>query len=118
MVKSLDIIEDFIVTRLDAPEENTLYVGRKEELSTESCFVRDVNWVSMECPDKTFRATVKIRNQHMPASATVEILKKDYAKVFFDIPQKAVTPGQSAVFYDGEWLIGGGIIESSQQKEK
>jgi len=99
-----------------SPEENTLYVGRKEELSAKTCYVRELNWVSVEYPiDSTFRASVKIRNQHVPALATIEVLEGNYARVCFDTPQNAVTPGQSAVFYDGEWLIGGGVIESSEQ---
>jgi len=51
----------------------------------------------------------------VPALATIEVLEGNYARVCFDTPQNAVTPGQSAVFYDGEWLIGGGVIESSEQ---
>lgn len=93
-----------------SPEENTVYVGRRHELAEGRCYARDVRWVSTECPERAFRAWVKIRNQHKPATATVEPLSDDKALISFDVPQDAVTPGQSAVFYDGEWLLGGGII--------
>ncbi|MGC8720152.1 MAG: tRNA 2-thiouridine(34) synthase MnmA [Thermodesulforhabdaceae bacterium] len=96
-----------------SPEENTVYVGRRNELAAYGCFVRDVKWVSTECPDRKFRASVKIRNQHKPAAATVEPLSEDRAIIRFDVPQDAVTPGQSAVFYEGEWLLGGGVISGS-----
>lgn len=93
-----------------SPEENTLYVGRRDELVSGVCYVHDVRWVSITCPAGRFRAQVKIRNQHEPTPATVEPLGEDRAMVRFDVPQQAVTPGQSAVFYEGMWLLGGGII--------
>lgn len=98
-----------------SPEENTLYVGRKHELYSKICYVSNLNWVSIERPLKAFRSLVKIRNQHEPASATVEPLSEDQVLVEFDVPQNAVTPGQSAVFYDGPWLLGGGIISGTNK---
>ena len=63
-------------------------------------------------PDNTFSATVKIRYQHRAAAATIE-LANDQAKVTFDQPQSAITPGQAAVFYNGDIVLGGGWIVSS-----
>ena len=64
----------------------------------------------MERPDSPLRLGVKIRHRHEPASATVEAVGGDEAMVSFDQPQRAITPGQAAVFYDGDVVVGGGWI--------
>jgi tRNA-specific 2-thiouridylase len=56
------------------------------------------------------RVGVKIRHRHAPALAVIEQLRKDEILVTFDEPQRAVTPGQAAVFYDGDVVVGGGWI--------
>jgi tRNA-specific 2-thiouridylase len=56
------------------------------------------------------RAFVKIRHKHEPAAATIESLNEQGARIAFDAPQRAVTPGQAAVFYDGDSVVGGGWI--------
>jgi tRNA-uridine 2-sulfurtransferase len=70
-----------------------------------------VNWVSMAEPAAPFRAQVKIRHKHEPADATVEALPNFRARITFDAPQRAVTPGQAAVVYDGDVVLAGGWIE-------
>ena len=74
--------------------------------------VHDMNWISSRRLRRPLRAEVKIRNKHAAAPATI-YSNGDPARVevHFDDPQRAVTPGQGAVFYDGELVLGGGWIE-------
>jgi tRNA-specific 2-thiouridylase len=74
------------------------------------CEVRDVNWISLAGLDEPTRVMVKIRHRHEPAAATVEPIDATMARVKFDVPQRAITPGQAAVFYSGEVVLGGGWI--------
>jgi tRNA-specific 2-thiouridylase len=89
---------------------NRVVVGEDQELGSGGCEVRDVNWIPLALPERPLRAAVKIRNRHEAASATVEALADGRARVTFDKPQRAVTRGQAAVFYDGELVLGGGWI--------
>jgi tRNA-specific 2-thiouridylase len=90
---------------------NTLIVGEADELGSDELSVEDVNWLSGEAPHEPFRAEVKIRYTAREAWADVTPLEDGkHAKVRFDAPQRDVTPGQAAVFYDGDVLLGGGII--------
>jgi tRNA-uridine 2-sulfurtransferase len=86
-------------------------VGRGDELLRGSALVRDVNWMSISAPVAPLRAEVKIRNRHAGAAATLAPLAEDRVEVLFDDPQRAVTPGQGAVFYTGDLVLGGGWIE-------
>jgi tRNA-specific 2-thiouridylase len=97
------------VVELDRPA-NRVVVGDDAELRSESCKVRDVNWISFAALDAPVRASVKIRHRHEPALATVEPIDATSARVNFDLPQRAITPGQAAVFYSGDVLLGGGWI--------
>jgi tRNA-uridine 2-sulfurtransferase len=89
---------------------NRVVVGDDAELRSEFCEVRDVNWISFAVLEAPVRATVKIRHRHEPAAATVEPIDATSALVKFDVPQRAITPGQAAVFYSGDVVIGGGWI--------
>ncbi len=100
--------EPHYVTRIDALK-NTVYVGSADEAKTSSFFVRDMNWLS-EPGSEAFRATVKVRSMMEDKPALIELLN-DNVRVTFDEPQWAPAPGQSAVFYDGDAVLGGGIIE-------
>jgi tRNA-specific 2-thiouridylase len=73
--------------------------------------VKDVNWISIAAPSETVRAEIKIRNKHLAAPATIRPIDATTIEVAFDEPQRAVTPGQGAVFYSGELVLGGGWIE-------
>lgn len=84
---------------------NALIVGTKEEIYSKEMVIENVKWSAGE-PQYPFEAEVKIRRMHKPAKAVVY---ED--KVVFDEPQGSVTPGQSAVFYAGDTVIGGGIIK-------
>lgn len=94
------------------PMTQKVIVGRNEDLYRSSLSARDVNWVSLAPIEGAVRAEVKIRNKHEAARATV-YPSGDPARVRveFDEPQRAVTPGQAAVFYDGDLVLGGGWIE-------
>ncbi len=72
---------------------------------------KDVNWISWPGLSAPARARVKIRNRHLPAAATLYPLEDGRVEVRFDEPQRAVTPGQGAVFYEGDLVLGGGWIE-------
>jgi tRNA-specific 2-thiouridylase len=91
---------------------NRLVVGEDRELKRSICYVRDVNWIPYETLDGTVEASVRIRNRHEPALAEVTAIEKSGARVVFQEPQRAITPGQAAVFYDGETVLGGGWIAS------
>ncbi len=91
------------------PEKNEVIVGTKPEGFEAECIVRRINW-ALKPAGPQFNAQVKIRSQHSKAPAAIEILKEDEARVIFDEPQEAVTPGQAAVFYEGRKVIGGGWI--------
>jgi tRNA-specific 2-thiouridylase len=69
-----------------------------------------VNWVSIAAPNAPVHAMVKIRHKHEAALATVVALDDNRARVTFDAPQRAITSGQAAVFYDGDRLLAGGWI--------
>ena len=87
-----------------------LVVGEDDVLRKAVCEVEGLNWVSIEKPAAPFRAFVKIRHKHEPAAATVELLKENRACITFDTPQRAITPGQAAVFYDGDRVLAGAWI--------
>ncbi len=90
---------------------NRVVVGGDDELRRDTFDVRDVNWLSIARPGDPVECEVKIRNRHEPAAATLEAIGESEAQVRFHVPQRAVTPGQAAVFYDGDVVLGGGWIK-------
>lgn len=93
------------------PQTQRVTVGHGSELMRSSLQARDINWLSIEPITNVRRAQVKIRNKHVPANATiVPTADSSVVSVEFDEPQRAVTPGQAAVFYDGDLVLGGGWI--------
>ena len=93
------------------PEARTVVVGEAEELLSQQLTARAVNWLSLPEPAGELRARVRIRYRHAEAPASVRPLPGGRAEVLFDAPQRAITPGQAAVFYHGEVCLGGGWIE-------
>jgi len=90
-------------------EHNTLVVGSRQEAMAEACTVERLNWLCTP-PAQSLSTTVQIRYRHQPIAAAVEPLDASRARVVFREPQFAVTPGQAAVFYDGDTVLGGGWI--------
>jgi tRNA-uridine 2-sulfurtransferase len=93
------------------PATRRVVVGANDELLCPKATVSAVNWISIALPAAPVRAEVKIRNKHVAAPATLLPLAADRVEVQFDEPQRAVTPGQGAVFYSGDLVLGGGWIE-------
>ena len=93
------------------PASQRVIVGRNQDLLRAEFVTMGVNWISIEPPTASIRAEARIRNKHLPAYATVYPLDGERVRVRFDEPQRAVTPGQGSVFYDGELVLGGGWIE-------
>jgi tRNA-specific 2-thiouridylase len=91
-------------------ENNRVVVGDDESLRTSTCQVENVNWIAHVASNEPMRAAVKIRHKHIPADATILPLDTTRARVTFDTPQRAITAGQGAVFYDGPRVLGGGWI--------
>jgi len=103
--------EPLYVIATDAASQRVT-VGRNDDLLREDCFAADVNWISIAGVSGSLRAEVKIRNRHSAAPATL-LATSDPARVqvVFDRAQRAVTPGQGAVFYSGDLVLGGGWID-------
>ncbi|HWB84943.1 MAG TPA: tRNA 2-thiouridine(34) synthase MnmA [Bryobacteraceae bacterium] len=94
------------------PATQRVVVGGNDDLLRRSFFAAQVNWVSIAGVTDPIRAQVKIRNKHTAAPATLHATADlQRVEVVFDHPQRAVTPGQAAVFYEGDMVLGGGWIE-------
>lgn len=98
------------VTRID-PETNRIWVGDREELYAPGLVAEDTNWVSVDKPAEGTPVTAHIRYNDAGHAATLCNIDDNSVTVQFKEPRKSITPGQSAVFYDGEELLGGGIIK-------
>ncbi len=102
--------EPLYVIATDAATQRVV-VGPDAALYRDELAAGAVNWISIAPPDAPVRARVKIRNKHEAAPATVFPESDQRVTVRFDRPQRAVTPGQAAVFYNGDLVLGGGWIE-------
>jgi tRNA-specific 2-thiouridylase len=92
------------------PASHRVTIGADAELATRKLRAHRLNWISIPELTVPMRVQAKIRHRHEPAWATVEPVGADEVMATFDEPQRAVTPGQSAVFYDGDEVVGGGWI--------
>ncbi len=90
--------------------DNAIIVGGEEEVYSDRCIVDSVNWIIPSKMISSMNAQVKIRYNHPGSEATLIPKGEDRLEVKFKSPQKAITPGQAAVFYDGETVLGGGWI--------
>ncbi|MBA4368182.1 MAG: tRNA 2-thiouridine(34) synthase MnmA [Desulfobacterium sp.] len=98
----------YYVLQLDT-ENNRIIVGEKQDLYSSSCIVKDVNWI-IKPSSFPITCSVKIRYQHKPAPATIDTDDTKQFTIRFQTSQLSVTPGQGAVFYDKNEVIGGGWI--------
>lgn len=98
------------VSKIDA-ENNILYVEDEEKLYNSVFTTKDINLMLTDKINHPMKVKVKIRYKDAGEEAIIEQTKKDQIKVTYHKPKKAITPGQSAVFYDGDDIIGGGIID-------
>jgi tRNA-specific 2-thiouridylase len=102
--------EPLYVIGLDAAN-NRVIVGDRDLTLQSECTVSRVNWVSISPPVNPIRAEVQIRYRSAAVPVSVVPLEGERVKLVFDEPQACVTPGQAAVWYDGDVLLGGGILE-------
>ncbi len=91
-------------------ETNTVTVGKEELLFTNKVIVDNVNFIAIPSLSGNMRATAKLRYHQSESECVIHPLENGKVMLEFDKPQRAVTPGQAAVFYDGEYVIGGGTI--------
>jgi len=96
---------------------NTLVVGVEAELGSSELTAHQVNWIAGEAPMEPFQAQVKTRYTAKESQAQVTPLEGDRVEVRFDAPQRDITPGQAAVFFDGDLVLGGGLIIESAHSQ-
>lgn len=92
------------------PDENALVIGPAKELDRSECIVKAFHYVYADPPTAPFRATAQIRYRAQPVGVWATPAAPDRIQVRFDTPQRGVAPGQSLVLYDGEAVLGGGVI--------
>jgi len=108
--------EPYYVVRLDT-ERNRLVVGHRSDLLASECRVVRINWVAPP-PAAALQVRTRVRYRTPEASCTLTPMEDETAQVQFEAPQAAVTPGQAAVFYDGDEVLGGGFISLSCANSK
>lgn len=102
----------FYVIKIDV-KKNALVVGEEKDLYQKECLVKDVSWISGQAPKLPMKVMVKIRYRHPATIATLtrKPVNSSTHKLTFAVSQRAITPGQAAVFYRGDEILGGGTIE-------
>ncbi len=103
--------EPLYVLSLDS-ENNKVVVGIREEVMGSAFIVNDLNWIAFESLESPMEVNVKIRSAQNAAVALIEPFETDSVKVTFHVPNDGITPGQSAVFYQEDMVIGGGVIKN------
>lgn len=96
-------------------DQNALIVGKNEEVYSKGLWAEDLNWIPFSVPEDNMRVKAQIRYNSPPVKATVYLNEKknNLVKVVFDEKQRAITPGQSVVFYRNDLVLGGGIIKNN-----
>ncbi len=93
------------------PADNTVVLGDHEELFGKCLVAGDFNWISGQAPEGEISCKVKIRYRQKEQPAKIHVLPDKKVQILFEEPQRAITPGQAAVLYDGDIVLGGGVIE-------
>jgi tRNA-specific 2-thiouridylase len=104
--------EPLYVIALDS-QNNKVIVGPREKLMAKALIAEDLNWISIPTIETPLKATAKIRSTQSEKPCTITSLDVNRVRVDFDEPQMAITPGQSIVFYSGDIVLGGGVIQQS-----
>ena len=99
----------YYVVKIDKVK-NRIVLGKEEDLYSKTIFVSGVNWLSISPPKEKFHVTAKLRYSHQGVTASVFPESDNKVRLELDVPERAVTPGQAAVFYQDEILLGGGWI--------
>lgn len=97
-------------------DKNSVTVGGADDLLSTEFTAAGVNWIAFDNPSDPVRADVRVRYRHTAAQATIFPLPNHRARVVFDEPQRAITPGQATVFYRGDEVAGGGWIVRSRKQ--
>ena len=109
--KGLGIAADapLYVKRIDAAENRVVLSGN-DALFSRELTANDFNWIAYDVPPRELRATARVRYHQREQAATVTVLEDGHVHLVFDEPQRAITPGQAVVLYDGDTVLGGGTI--------
>ena len=109
--KGLGIAADapLYVKRIDA-QENRVVLSGNDALFSRELTANDFNWIAYDVPPRELRATARVRYHQREQAATVTVLEDGHVHLVFDEPQRAITPGQALVLYDGDTVLGGGTI--------
>ena len=99
----------YYVVKIDKVK-NRIVLGKEEDLYSKTIFVSGVNWLSISPPKEKLHVTAKLRYSHQGVTASVFPESDNKVRLELDVPERAVTPGQAAVFYQDEILLGGGWI--------
>lgn len=101
------------------PETNEVVIGNSSEVFSDRLYCNHINLMSIEDLEGDMEVTAKIRYSHKGAKCVIRKVEDDVIECVFEEPQRAITPGQAVVFYDGEYVVGGGtIMKNSDNKEK
>ena len=109
--KGLGIAADapLYVKRIDAAENRVVLSGN-DALFSRELMANDFNWIAYDVPPRELRATARVRYHQREQAATATVLEDGHVHLVFDEPQRAITPGQAVVLYDGDTVLGGGTI--------
>lgn len=109
----LSLKEPMYVLRVE-PESNTVVLGRDSDLFSTTLIANNINLISVDNLYNAMRVKAKVRYKHTEQWATATQLDDDTIRVVFDEPQRAITKGQAVVLYDGNKVVGGGTITSTE----
>ncbi len=98
------------VCKID-PQSSNIVLGSNDDLLSQEVTAVDFNWISGNAPKDEFRCKAKVRYRQVEQWATVLPMGEDTVRILFDTPQRAITPGQAAVLYDGDTILDGGTIK-------